>query len=219
MPDDITNLIPVPVHGHTLFVADDPTPWVPIRPICQALGIDDKTQRRKLQSHPTFAPVGGEMTSTGPDGKTYKMFSLPAPFAMGWLLNIHPDKVAPKVRATLVAFQRDAFNLLWEAYTAVRHGLPLHPGGRPSGDLFAQAPHWSSWYHHPGVQQAVSLGAQARSLMEKAKDQARELRRQARGIAARAGLKAPQLDLLTGMALLPPAPAVDQGELPLEREG
>lgn len=44
---------------------------VPIKPICTALGIDDKAQRAKIQEDEYLAPVGVLSTSTGADNRLY----------------------------------------------------------------------------------------------------------------------------------------------------
>lgn len=33
--------------------------FVPIKPICEALGVDAKAQRDKIQAHPILSSVGG----------------------------------------------------------------------------------------------------------------------------------------------------------------
>jgi hypothetical protein len=57
-------------------------------------------QHRKLVAHPTFAPVVVMVTTTGADQKRYEMVCMPADLIMGWLMTIHPDRVAPKKPAS-----------------------------------------------------------------------------------------------------------------------
>jgi hypothetical protein len=47
--------------------------FVPIRPICEALGIDDKSQRSKIYEDEFLNSVKVLSTSTGTDGKEYEM--------------------------------------------------------------------------------------------------------------------------------------------------
>lgn len=44
---------------------------VAIKPICEALGIDAKVQRQKIQDDEDLNSVGVLSTSTGSDGKQY----------------------------------------------------------------------------------------------------------------------------------------------------
>lgn len=62
------------VNGIEIITVDqDGETFVPIRPICQALGIDDKRQREKIQMDEILSSVGGLKPSTEADGKMYKM--------------------------------------------------------------------------------------------------------------------------------------------------
>jgi hypothetical protein len=205
-------LIPVPVHGHTLFVTNSEAPLVPIRPICLALGIDFRSQQAKLRSHPTFEATVVEITTVGADGKLRDMLCMPADLVMLWLGGIHPDKVAKKVRAALIVFPREAARLLWAAWTAVRNGLPLHMGGRPMPGLFEEAQPMA-WLQHATVQEAVLMNREAERCREAAARDAGGLRKLALRRVKQAGLTARDLDLLTRLAFFPPAPA--QAELPL----
>lgn len=60
---------------------------VPIKPICEALGIDSEAQRQKIQSHYLLAPTALLCTMVGADGKQREMFCLPMEYIFGWLIN------------------------------------------------------------------------------------------------------------------------------------
>lgn len=93
-----------------------PEMYVPIKPICEALGVDPKAQRDKIQAHPILNSVGGLSTSTGTDGKRYEMFCLPLEFVYGWLFTIHPDNVRAESREKLIAYQRECYHALYEHF-------------------------------------------------------------------------------------------------------
>lgn len=77
---------------------------VAIRPICEAMGLDDKTQRRKLENDPRFIP--GHMTSVAQDGKARQMLCLPVEQIGPWLYTINSNKVKSEVRDVLLQFQQ-----------------------------------------------------------------------------------------------------------------
>lgn len=209
----ITDLIPVPVHGHTLFVARAETPLVPLRPICEALELDWKTQYRKVKSHPTFAPTVGMVTTLDAMGRLREMIAMPAKMVTLWLATIHPQNVAAKVRETLIAFQTTSADLLYAAWVSVRAGLPIHTGGRPQSDLFGQAASPMDWLRHPAAQEAVLLRRQEAQKAEAFKGEKTLLRRQANAAARRAGLTAAQLDTLALLAFWPKLPAAQEPDL------
>lgn len=58
------------INGADIVTVDkDGETYVPIKPICEAIGVDAKSQRAKLQEDEFFASVGAIITSTGSDGK------------------------------------------------------------------------------------------------------------------------------------------------------
>lgn len=90
--------------GHQLDVqrkGDDV--FVSVKRVCEALGIDDRSQRAKLEEKPWA--VGVMSTSTGPDGKSYQMYMLHLDSLPMWLATIDTNRVAPDARPTLITFQ------------------------------------------------------------------------------------------------------------------
>jgi hypothetical protein len=71
-------------------IEDQKEKLIPIRPICEALGIDESAQRRKLQEDDFLSSVTVLSTATGSDGKQYEMVCLPHEFIFGWLFTINP---------------------------------------------------------------------------------------------------------------------------------
>lgn len=91
--------------------------FVPIKPICAALGIEAAPQRDKLQSDEFFNSVGTIIVSTGADGKSYDMYALPLKFIYGWLATINPGKVAPEAREAVTRYRRECYDVLYEHFT------------------------------------------------------------------------------------------------------
>lgn len=50
---------------------------MPTRPICQALGIDEDVQKRKIENDEILNSVATLSMATGADGKEYNMFCIP----------------------------------------------------------------------------------------------------------------------------------------------
>lgn len=85
---------------------------VPIKPICEVLGVDAKAQREKLNSNPLYAPVGVLSTSTGADGKQYDMLCLPFEYCLAWMLGINSSNVREDIREKLLDYQRACVEVL-----------------------------------------------------------------------------------------------------------
>jgi len=78
------------VNQVVIVINDDENQLVPIKPICEALGIDAKAQRDRINRDEILSSVGVMTTSTGSDGKQYEMVNLPLKFVFGWLFTINP---------------------------------------------------------------------------------------------------------------------------------
>ncbi len=90
---------------------------VPIRPICEALGIDRKRQQDKIKEHPILASTGGLKPLIAADGKEREMYCLPLRYIFGWLFTIHPDNVAEEARESMIRYQQECYQALFEHFT------------------------------------------------------------------------------------------------------
>lgn len=90
--------------------------FVPIKPICAAIGVDDRAQRDKIQTDELLASVGVLSTSTGADGKSYEMYCLPLKYVYGWLFTINPKNVAPEARETVSRYRRECYDVLYDHF-------------------------------------------------------------------------------------------------------
>jgi hypothetical protein len=89
---------------------------VPIRPICQILGIDEDTQRRKILLDEDLSSAATLRVATGIDGKNYKMFCIPRKFVYGWLFTINPKNVKEESRESLRKFRKMCYDALYEKF-------------------------------------------------------------------------------------------------------
>ena len=106
------------INGADIVTVDkDGETYVPIKPICEAIGVDAKSQRAKLQEDEFFASVGAIITSTGSDGKHYDMYCLRVRDVYGWLATINPGKVAPEAREAVARYRRECYDVLYEHFT------------------------------------------------------------------------------------------------------
>lgn len=91
--------------------------FVPIKPVCEALGIDAKAQRAKIQEDGFFASTGAIITSVAADEKEREMFCIRLRDVYGWLATINPGKVAPEAREAVSRYRRECYDALYEHFT------------------------------------------------------------------------------------------------------
>jgi len=75
----------VVINGTSIEMLKEGNKLIPIKPICKILGIDEKSQRDKINNDEILSSVKVLNTSTGSDNKEYKMFSLPLKYIFGCL--------------------------------------------------------------------------------------------------------------------------------------
>ncbi|UCV08473.1 phage antirepressor N-terminal domain-containing protein [Dechloromonas denitrificans] len=113
----MADLLPVAFHGETLYLVEhNGEPFTAVKPICDAIGVDWKSQHAKLIGL-GFRWSCREIPTTGADGKTYNMACLPMRKLSGWLASISAAKVKPEIRDTLIAYQDECDDALWRYWT------------------------------------------------------------------------------------------------------
>lgn len=123
----MADLLPVAFHGDTLYLVEhNGEPFTAVKPICDAIGIDWKSQHAKLIGL-GFRWGCREIPTTGADGKTYSMTCLPMRKLSGWLASISAAKVKPEIRDKLIAYQDECDDALWRYWTEGHASRPTAP--------------------------------------------------------------------------------------------
>ena len=104
-------LVRVPFHGDEIeCVHDERGVWVALRRMCEALGIDTDSQRKKLADKPWATTVTNAVVAE--DGKPREMVCLHLDSVPMWLATIEPSRVAEGARSKLVDYQRECARVL-----------------------------------------------------------------------------------------------------------
>jgi len=96
--------------------------YVPIRPICNYLGLDWSAQYRRVNRDPVLSEaIQGVAikTTPSPDGRgggVQVMSCLPLKFLPGWLFGINANRVKEDLREKIIRYQRESYDVLWEAF-------------------------------------------------------------------------------------------------------
>ncbi len=107
----MNHLITIPFHQQSITAIEhNGIPHIAMRPIVENLGLDWKTQHAKIQQK--FGSVVVIITTTGSDGKRYKMLCLPVSKIAGFLYSINPSKVKPELRQTILDYQEQCDQVL-----------------------------------------------------------------------------------------------------------
>ncbi|MCE6843680.1 phage antirepressor N-terminal domain-containing protein [Acinetobacter baumannii] len=121
--------INVPFHSADLVIIEfNNQPFTAMRPIVEGMGLTWQSQYEKLKQR--FSSVITEIVTTGKDGKQYNMVCLHVRKLFGWLMTISPNKVNPEIRDTVIMYQQECDDVLWEYWTkgqAINQRLTISP--------------------------------------------------------------------------------------------
>lgn len=100
----------------TAVQADDGTVYIPIRPICELMGVAWSPQRRRINRDPVLSEEMKGVTVTVTPGGKQEMLCLPLDYISGFLFGINAERVKPELRERVIRYQRECFKVLAEAF-------------------------------------------------------------------------------------------------------
>lgn len=103
--------------GLTAYLVED-EPYVPIRPICEYLGVSWSGQWERIQRDEVLAEAARfvRVTRTNSAGGRPDVLCLPLKYLNGWLFGINARRVKPELREKIVRYQRECYEVLARAF-------------------------------------------------------------------------------------------------------
>ena len=91
--------------------------YVPVRPICEFLGITWSPQLPRINRDPILSTSSISVTVTVTEsGQRGHVICLPLDHLNGWLFRINAERVKPEVRDKVLRYQRDCYRVLADAF-------------------------------------------------------------------------------------------------------
>lgn len=133
-----TRAITVPFHGADLYVVEhDGKPFTPMKPIVEGMGIDWKSQHAKLAAND--GRWGMVEIAIPTAGGIQLMACIALRKLFGWLAGIHVGKIKPEIRPTVLTYQNECDDVLWQYWN---DGIAINPRALYSvnpGDVLTKA--------------------------------------------------------------------------------
>lgn len=108
--------IAVPFHNAELYIIEhNGQPYTPMKPIVEGMGLDWAAQFNKLKQK--FAATIAEIAMVATDGKSRLMLCLPVRKLAAWLYSVNSNKVKPELRDTVIMYQNECDDVLWDYWT------------------------------------------------------------------------------------------------------
>jgi len=112
-----TNTLTLNFHGTDLFIVEhDGQPYTPMKIIAEAMGVSWQGQHAKLSSNPERWGIKKILIPTL--GELQEAVCMPLRKLAGWLSTISPNKVKPEIRETIIQYQNECDDALWEYWTS-----------------------------------------------------------------------------------------------------
>lgn len=126
MSDESQALIPTDVRAVDFYgdqvtgaVVEGGEIYIPLRPICEYLGLSWNGQRERMQRDDVLADAlrGVRVTrSPGTGGGSQEMLCLPLDLLPGFLFGVSTARIKPELREKITRYRRECFRRLWEAF-------------------------------------------------------------------------------------------------------
>lgn len=97
-----------------------------MKPIVEGMGLNWDSQNDKFRTN--TARWGVAIIAIPSNGGEQQMTCLPLRKLPGWLMTIHPNKVKPEIRETIIAYQNECDDVLWQYWN---EGHATNPRFRP----------------------------------------------------------------------------------------
>jgi hypothetical protein len=105
------------VNGQSIqIIEENGDRLVPIKPICEMLGIDFDTQYGEIYDDEILGLVFSINMATEENGEQHEEICLPLKYIFGWLFTIHPDKVDKEAHPEVMRYKLECHNVLFEYF-------------------------------------------------------------------------------------------------------
>lgn len=104
------------INGVKIQISDDAEKLVPIRHLCDALGVSYQGQIDKLNEDEFLAPTLRLSLMVGDDGKQREMQCLPLKYVFGWLATINPKNVSDEARPAVMRYKKECYEVLYRYF-------------------------------------------------------------------------------------------------------
>lgn len=112
-----TQLISTINNQGIVIVIEGSEKFVPIKPICEALGVDYSSQLQRIKEDEILCLTVGLSTTVGADGKDRKMSTIPLKYVFGWIFSISVKNVKEEAKESLLNYKILCYDALYNYFT------------------------------------------------------------------------------------------------------
>jgi hypothetical protein len=105
------------VNNVSILMVQNGEKHVPVKPICDALGIDVDGQIQKIRRHEILGSTTCILQVVAADKKDREMVCIPFKYVFGWLFTIQPNMVKEEARDAVIKYQIECYDALFKHFT------------------------------------------------------------------------------------------------------
>ncbi|QPB42235.1 phage antirepressor N-terminal domain-containing protein [Rodentibacter haemolyticus] len=99
-----------------LVINHENKPYVPMKQIAENIGLVWHAQFERLQRNEVLSQ-GIRVIRIPSNGGEQDAVCLPLYYLNGWLFGVNPSRVKPEIKAKLIEYQKDCYEVLWDYWT------------------------------------------------------------------------------------------------------
>jgi len=112
-----TSTVVAKINNVEIVVVENGSKMIPVKPICEALGIAFEPQFTRLKNDPILGSTVTLSVMVAADGKSREMASIPFKYVFGWLFQIDSRNVKEEAREAVLRYQVECYDALYNHFT------------------------------------------------------------------------------------------------------
>src|SRR5688572_646717 len=106
-----------PLTAVLIRIGDRERAYIPIRPLCDFLGVDWASQRKRIMRDPVMAEEIQRVVIMTTHRGLQETLCLPLDYLNGWLFGINATRVKEELRTRLIQYQRECYQVLASTFS------------------------------------------------------------------------------------------------------
>ena len=125
----MSNVVTIDFYGNSIVaVLREGMPYVAMKPICENIGLDWKSQYNRLKRTPALETSMVMTTIQMPEDDQYREYAcLPLDMLNGWLFGVDVNRVKPELKDKLVRYQKECYGVLFKHFFKPEQVAPVTP--------------------------------------------------------------------------------------------
>ena len=105
------------------FIDKSGKPFVAVKPICDAIGLNANTALKGIRNHPILGPDSAIQHHQVGNNQKREYLMLPIEYLNGWLFSIDIKRVSPEAQQKLMVYQKECYQVLYNAWFGVNRNI------------------------------------------------------------------------------------------------